>query len=144
MPAKDLYHEAVRVALVKDGWKITNDPYTIKFEEIKLFADLAAERMFVAQRDSQKIIVEIKSFLGLSFINDLKKSIGQYVIYQKILSVKAPEYDLYLAIDRDTYATFFLQRAVQFIVQASQVSLLIFNVDEETIEQWIKQPLTES
>jgi hypothetical protein len=28
--AKDLFHEAVRVALEGDGWKITDDPYRIK------------------------------------------------------------------------------------------------------------------
>jgi XisH protein len=25
MPAKDIYHDTVRIALEKDGWKITND-----------------------------------------------------------------------------------------------------------------------
>jgi hypothetical protein len=30
MPAKDVYHDAVRNALVKDGWTITADPYPIK------------------------------------------------------------------------------------------------------------------
>ncbi|CCQ59468.1 hypothetical protein CWATWH0005_1292 [Crocosphaera watsonii WH 0005] len=26
MPAKDIYHDAVKNALIKDGWKITDDP----------------------------------------------------------------------------------------------------------------------
>jgi hypothetical protein len=29
MPAKDVYHEAVKNALIKDGWLITFDPYPI-------------------------------------------------------------------------------------------------------------------
>ncbi len=28
--AKDLFHEAVKVALQKDGWEITHDPYKLK------------------------------------------------------------------------------------------------------------------
>ncbi|MFN7462557.1 MAG: element excision factor XisH family protein, partial [Pseudanabaena sp.] len=27
MPAKDVYHDAVKNALIKDGWVITADPY---------------------------------------------------------------------------------------------------------------------
>lgn len=30
MPAKDLYHEHVKNALIKDGWEITSDPLTIR------------------------------------------------------------------------------------------------------------------
>ncbi len=26
MPAKDIYHDTVKKALIKDGWKITHDP----------------------------------------------------------------------------------------------------------------------
>jgi hypothetical protein len=26
MPAKDIYHETVKNALIKDGWTITDDP----------------------------------------------------------------------------------------------------------------------
>jgi XisH protein len=32
--AKDFYHENVRIALEKDGWKITDDPYRMKIEEV--------------------------------------------------------------------------------------------------------------
>jgi hypothetical protein len=28
--AKDLFHEVVKVALVKEGWKITDDPFFMK------------------------------------------------------------------------------------------------------------------
>ena len=30
MPAKDIYHEAVKIALEKDGWLITDDPLVLK------------------------------------------------------------------------------------------------------------------
>lgn len=63
MPAKDIYHQRVKNALIKAGWRITRDTYQIKFREIKLYADLAARAMFAAQRDEQQIIVEVKSFL---------------------------------------------------------------------------------
>jgi hypothetical protein len=31
MAAKDTIHNAVKNALIKDGWVITNDPYKIQF-----------------------------------------------------------------------------------------------------------------
>jgi hypothetical protein len=30
MPAKDIYHDTVKNALVKDGWTITHDPLRIR------------------------------------------------------------------------------------------------------------------
>lgn len=33
MPAKDIYHDAVKHALISDGWWITADPYMIKYED---------------------------------------------------------------------------------------------------------------
>ncbi|MFM2431796.1 MAG: fdxN element excision controlling factor protein [Cyanobacteriota bacterium] len=43
MPAKDLFHDAVKAALVKDGWTVTHDPLTLKVGKKDLFVDLGAE-----------------------------------------------------------------------------------------------------
>ena len=66
MPAFDLYHDAVKQALIKEGWTITADPYRIQFQELDLYADLAAELPIAAERQGQKIVVEVKSFVGRS------------------------------------------------------------------------------
>lgn len=31
MPARDILHDVVKEALIKDGWIITHDPFTISF-----------------------------------------------------------------------------------------------------------------
>ena len=85
MAARDKIHYQVKNALIKDGWIITHDPYTIEFEGEFLYADLAAERVIAAERDSEKIVVECKSFRGESVIQDFKVAIGQYIIYLPIL-----------------------------------------------------------
>lgn len=64
MPAKDLYHDCVKNALVKDGWTITEDPYRVRIEERDAYIDLAAERPFAAERGQERIAVEVKSFRG--------------------------------------------------------------------------------
>jgi hypothetical protein len=39
MTARDQIHDAVRTALLKDGWTITADPYTIAHEDLRIYAD---------------------------------------------------------------------------------------------------------
>lgn len=137
MPAKDVYHNAVKTALVKAGWTITADPYTIRYEELQLFADLAADRTIIAQREHQRIIVEIKSFISRSFINELEKALGQYIIYRTLLSVTFATCKLYLAISQEVYENFFEQVAIQLIVQQNQIFLIVVNIETEEVIKWI-------
>ncbi|MGC1528545.1 MAG: element excision factor XisH family protein [Phormidesmis sp.] len=51
MPAKDLYHDAVKAALIKDNWAVLADPFRIQYKDIDLYADLAAERPIAVERD---------------------------------------------------------------------------------------------
>lgn len=137
MPAIDRIHAAVREALVKDGWTVTHDPYVIRFEEVTLFADLAAERALAMERDNHKIIVEIKSFTGASPIQDLKVMLGQYDIYRGFLEVTDPTRQLYIAISEVAYQNIFTQRAIQLIVKRYQLPLIIINTEAEEVVAWI-------
>ena len=83
--AKDIIHDQVKNALIKDGWTITHDPYTIDYEEVNMYADLGAERTIAAEQDGQKIVVEVKSFVKRSPMQDFKEAIGQYIIYVEYL-----------------------------------------------------------
>ncbi|MBW4460660.1 MAG: XisH family protein [Nodosilinea sp. WJT8-NPBG4] len=137
MPAKDLYHDAVKSALIKDGWNILADPYRIRYKDLDLYADLAAERPFTAEREGQKIVVEIKSFVGRSLISDFHLAVGQYKVYQVLLKETASEYDLYLAIDDITYNNFFSRESIDFLIRSSQVRFFVVNIDEEEVIRWI-------
>ena len=39
MPARDIYHQAVRNALIKDGWTITHDPLRLSLGSKYLYID---------------------------------------------------------------------------------------------------------
>jgi hypothetical protein len=43
MPARDLYHDQVKFGLIKDGWRIITEDYTLRYERDRLNADIAAE-----------------------------------------------------------------------------------------------------
>lgn len=138
MARLDKIHDAVRNALIKDGWEITDDPYTIRYEEMTLQADLAAERAIAAERAGRKIVVEIKSFIGHSRTQDFKLALGQYNLYLGLLEITAPERKLYLAIDHITYAKYFRPKAIEVIAERFQLALLVVNVKMEEIVAWIK------
>lgn len=44
MPAPDLYHDVVCTALIKDGWKITDDPLVLTIGRRSVFVDLGAQK----------------------------------------------------------------------------------------------------
>lgn len=136
MPARDLYHDAVKAALVKDGWTITADPYFIRYESTELYADLAAEKPIAAARGSEKIVVEVKSFVGRSLIYDFQQALGQYLLYRQLIELTEPEYRIYLGIDDITYQDFFLEKAIQIVVQANRLLLVVVDIQREEIVQW--------
>jgi hypothetical protein len=39
MTAKDIYHDTVKKALIKSGWKITHDPLVLKWGSKDLYVD---------------------------------------------------------------------------------------------------------
>ena len=61
--ARDKYHDHVKEALIKEGWKITHDPYKIKVGGRKAQIDLGAEKLIAAEKENELIAVEVKSFL---------------------------------------------------------------------------------
>lgn len=137
MPAKDEIHDAVKNALIKDGWIVTHDPFLIEYEEVSLAADLGAECPIAAERAGQKIVVEIKSFIGPSPIQELKIALGQYDIYLGFLEVVAPERKLYLAVSQTIYQKFFQLLAIQFLMRRYQTPLIVVNVPTEEVVAWI-------
>ena len=110
MSARDIYHDAVKNALIKDGWSILADPYKIKYKDAALFADLAVEKPIAAEQNGRKIVVEIKSFLSPSPMRDFENALGQYILYRNLINLTEPEYQIYMAIKDSIYENFFYKR----------------------------------
>ncbi len=85
MPVKDVYHYQVKNALIKDGWLITDDPLRLKWGSKDMYVDLGAEKLLVAEKNKQKIAVEIKTFTSLSEVNALENALGQYLLYRSVI-----------------------------------------------------------
>lgn len=137
MPAKDIFHDRVKYALLNDGWYISHDPYSLKVGKKDLFIDLGAEKLLTAERGVEKIAVEIKSFVGASEIKDLEIALGQYILYQNILARLEPERLLYLDIRETSFAKVFEQEVGKILLENKVLKLLVFNPETEVITQWI-------
>ncbi len=137
MPAKDLFHLAVRNALEKDGWTITDDPLRIEFGKDDLSIDLGAERLIAAQKGTSKIAVEIKTFAGASLLYEFHLAVGQYRNYWRALRIKQPDRILYLAVSTDVYNSFLQSDLMRLAIEEDNIKLLIFHAEKEVVVLWI-------
>lgn len=135
--ARDLIHDIVKRALVKDGWIITHDPFPMKYGSERVYADLAAERPIGARKGEEKIVVEIKSFVGYSVMQDFEAALGQYLLYRIILAETAPQYRLYLGVSDVTYGYDLQRDLIKFVLQKQGVAILVVDIESEEIVQWI-------
>ncbi|WP_322096553.1 XisH family protein [Planktothricoides raciborskii] len=140
MPTKDIFHNAVKNALIKDGWTITDDPLYLDYGGIDMYVDLGAEKIIAAEKLSEKgtekIAVEIKSFVHPSMTYEFHTALGHYLNYRLALDDIQPERKLYLAISEETYETFFILPFTQNFVNKNQIYLLIYDSNQEVIKQW--------
>jgi hypothetical protein len=135
--AKDIFHNIVKNALIKEDWLVTDDPLRLKVGVITFQVDLGAEKVIGAEKAGQKIAVEIKSFLNPSTITDFYNALGQFLSYRLALEKNESDRILYLAVPVDVYESFFQFDFTQSAIQAYQIFLIVYDPSQETITQWI-------
>lgn len=136
MAARDVFHDAVRKGLEKEGWIVTDDPLRIRAGRVDMQIDLGAERVIAAEREEEKIAVEIKSFISTSNISEFHTAVGQFLNYRVALEEQQPNRILYLAIPLGASQTFFTLPFVQTIVERFQIKLIVYDPANEVIVGW--------
>lgn len=136
MPAKDIFHDAVRKGLEKEGWVITDDPLRLEVGDVEMYIDLGGEQILAAERIGEKIAVEIKSFIGKSNVSEFHTAIGQFFNYRVALEEQEPERVLYLAVPLGIYHAFFQLQFIKIVIQRSQLKLIIYDPIQEVIVEW--------
>ena len=136
--AKDIFHNTVKIALQKEGWKITHEPYQLRYGVADVYIDLAAEEAIAAEKEGRKIAVEVKSFAGGSTISEFHTALGQFLNYRVAIEVSSePERMLYLAVPTDTYQMFLRFEPAKTVIERYEIRLIIYNPTREAIDQWI-------
>ena len=136
--AKDIFHEHVKEALIKDGWRITHDPLKIAFKGKNIEIDLGAEPIFGAQREGKEIAVEVKSFVEKSLMYAFHKALGQFINYRRILKKTDANRTIFLAVPVDVFKDFFEHPFGKDAIEEEDLKVIVFDPMEKTIVAWIK------
>ena len=141
MSRRDDLHFPVRRALEKEGWTITHDPAVLYFRDLRMRADLGAERLLAGEKEGRQIVVEVKDFDGPSLAGELQRMMGQLELYQWAIDEQAPGRELFLAVSRAVYDERIepVHLAFSAIVERKHIKLVIFDEVQEVILQWIQQ-----
>lgn len=136
MPAIDNCQPQVINGVRKEGWRIDKAPL---FARLDSFIDILALRSKTNNGSLEQIIVvEVKCFDDrVGFLDDLYRSIGQYLVYRKILRTRTSEVPIYLALPNTAYHTISQMRVILDVIHEIDMKLLVVNLDTEEIETWI-------
>jgi len=134
------YHDVVKNALIREGWTITHDPYYFVDTDPQLSTDIGAERLMAAENATQKIVVEVKSFLEESQVVELEKAIGQYGLYRRFLAKQAPKRTLYLAVlPRHAFEDIFSRQVGLEAIEEFHLLLFVYSLLENEPLVWNPQ-----
>ncbi len=137
MSRRDKYHPIVKRALIREGWTITHDPYSFKTDP-PLSTDLGAERLLAAEREHEKIAVEVKSFLAESQVTELERALGQYGLYQGFLEMQEPERELYLAVPENAFENILSRQVGRLAMTRFHLNVIVFSLSEDQPLLWKK------
>ncbi len=138
MPRRETHHEAVRSALVAEGWSITSDPLRLQYGGVELYVDLGAERLLAAERGNECTAVEVKSFVGQSDIAESYGALGQYLSYRQVLAHEDPARTRFLAVPEDMWTGFFTLPFAREMLDQHRVCLIVCDMEREEIRQWTR------
>ena len=134
--ARDGIHYAVRRALEKENWTITNDPFYVESGGVSVEIDMEAEKFIAAQKENVKILVEVKPLKNRSLLYDFHSAIGQYIDYQGIINDEKLEQILYLAIPETVYIEMQLKPFYERRLMDNHIKLVVVDIQNENIITW--------
>jgi Holliday junction resolvase-like predicted endonuclease len=133
MPTKDHYHDAAKRALVKDGWRIVDEQFTLTVDERNMWIDLQA-----VNQQGLVILVEVKELAEVaSPIEALANALGKIELYRLAMQAENLSYPLFLAITKRSYEGILSEKIGQLALNLIQIPLIVFDPQPEEIIRWI-------
>jgi hypothetical protein len=94
--------------------------------------------MIGAEKEGDRIAVEVKGFPAPSFFYQFHEAIGQYINYRLLIELLAENRKMYLAVPSTVYGEFFQSTFIREAIAREKVNLLVFHPKKRVIVQWIK------
>ena len=70
-------------------------------------------------------------------MKDLEEAVGQFVLYEHLLTRYEPERQLYLAVPDNIRQSVFEEEAGQILIEDKIIRLLTFDIRTEEIVTWV-------
>jgi hypothetical protein len=137
MPTQDLYHDVVRDALRKDGWRITHTALQLKARTEASAGEFWEGPWLIADKDERKVAVAVSSFVGRSNLADIIQTWGQLALARPRLHAMDSDRVVYLAVRQATYSACFGETEDDFLLEKEHMQLLVFDPRAEVIVQWV-------
>jgi hypothetical protein len=139
MPKKDIFHETVKTALQKEGWRITNDPLFIPTEGgVNFFIDLGLEKVIGAEKDGVNIAVEIKSFDEYAPVYSFYEILGQFLMYEMALQEQVNPWELYIALSILGFKRLDEAPIFNKAIEKFGLKFILFDPLTKTVLEWKK------
>jgi hypothetical protein len=139
MPAQDLYHDVVRDALRKDGWRITHTALQLKVKAESRAEELWEGPWLIADKDERKVAVAVDSFVGHSNLVDITQTWRQLGLSRPQLHAMDADRVVYLAVRQATYSACFAGGEGELVLAKEHMRLLVFDPRTEAIIQWVSR-----
>ena len=107
-------------------------------EKMDYEIDLGAEKLIGAERGSEKIAVEVKSFLKASLTHEFHGILGQYIVYEEALEYLESDRILYLAIPDFAFTRIQDYPFLSYLLVKKNVKYLVFDKNQSIILSWKK------
>ena len=137
MPTQDLYHDIVRDALRKDGWRITHTALQLKARAESRTRELWEGPWLIADKDERKVAVAVSSFVGRSNLADITQMWGQLELSRPQLHTMDSDRVVYMAVRQATYHACFGGTEGELLLEKEHMQLIVFDPRAEVIVQWV-------
>ena len=139
MPKRDNFHEIVKTALEKEQWHITNDPLFVPTKGgTNFFIDLGIQRVINAEKDGERIAVEIKSFNESSPMYSFYEILGQFLVYCLALQEQTKTWELFVAISDTGFKKLDESPIFKRAIEMYRLKWIIIEPISKTIVEWRK------
>ena len=137
MPTQDLYHDIVRDALRKDGWRITHTALQLKAQAASRAGKLWEGPWLIADKDERKVAVAVDSFVGRSSPADVIQTWGRLGLSRPRLHALDSDRVVCLAVRQATYSACFGGIEGDLLLEKEHMRLIVFDPRAEVIVQWV-------
>jgi XisH protein len=138
MTAKDVFHDVVKVALQKEGWRITHDPLILDVAGQEVSIDLGSEKVSDLPNETRKIAVSVKSFVRSTSLLKYQLALVKFLNDREILKRLEGDRSLYLAVPMQNYRRFLHEESLRNSLNEAQVKTIVFDPIEGSIDRWIE------